>query len=143
MVKGHLVEASALPASVGLARTRIAIGGSLLRLRSDEQLVTLFRDGNDDAFRVIHDRYRPRLLAYTRQMLAASPQDPEDALQEIFMRAFYGLRANGRELALRPWLYRIAHNRCVDDLRRNQPIPVETLDVVAPSIQDPVMRSGA
>ena len=140
MVKGHLVEASALPASVGLARTRIAIGGSLLRLRSDEQLVTLFRDGNDDAFRVIHDRYRPRLLAYTRQMLAGSPQDPEDALQEIFMRAFYGLRANGRELALRPWLYRIAHNRCVDDLRRNQPIPVETLDVVAPSIQDPVAK---
>ncbi len=84
------MEASALPASVGLGRTRIVIGGSLLRIRSDEQLVTLFRQGNEDAFRVIHDRYRTRLFAYTRQMLAGSAQDPEDAVQEIFMRAYYG-----------------------------------------------------
>src|SRR5665213_1798974 len=102
MVKGHSVEASAFPASVGLARPRIAISVTLLRLRSDEQLVTLFRDGNEDAFRIIHDRYRTRLLAYARQMLAASGQDSEDALQEIFVRAYYGLRANQRDLALRP-----------------------------------------
>ena len=69
------MEASALPASVGLARTRISIGASLLRLRSDEQLVSLFRAGNEEAFRIIHDRYRQRLFAYTRQMLAGSPQD--------------------------------------------------------------------
>ena len=80
------MEASALPASVGLARTRISIGASLLRLRSDEQLVSLFRAGNEEAFRIIHDRYRQRLFAYTRQMLAGSPQDAEDALQEIFVR---------------------------------------------------------
>src|SRR5215471_15144960 len=113
MLEGHLLEASALPASVGLGRGRIALGAQLLRIRSDEQLVMMFRDGNDDAFRVIHDRYRPRMFAYTRQMLAGAGQDPEDAVQEIFMRAYYALRANDRELALRAWLYRIAHNRCV------------------------------
>ena len=90
----------------------------MLRLRSDEQLVSLFRAGNDEAFRVIHDRYRARLLAYARQMLGSSPADPEDAVQEIFVRAYSHLRSNSRELALRAWLYRIAHNRCVDDLRR-------------------------
>ena len=115
------MEASALPASVGLARPRLAFGASLLRIRSDDQLVALFRDGNEDAFRVIHDRYRSRLHAYTRQMLAGSPHDCEDALQEVFVRAYYGLRANRRDLALRPWLYRVAHNRCVDELRR-QPL---------------------
>ena len=31
--------------------------------------MALFRAGNDEAFRVIHDRYRQRLFAYTRQML--------------------------------------------------------------------------
>ena len=49
------------------------LAGPLLRLRSDQQLVGLFRGGHEDAFRVIHDRYRPRLLAYVRQMLAAAP----------------------------------------------------------------------
>jgi RNA polymerase sigma factor (sigma-70 family) len=125
------VEASAIPAKVGLGRTRIAIGGPLLRLRSDEQLVTLFRAGSDEAFRAIHDRYRTRLYAYTRQMLAGSAADAEDAVQEIFVRAYAGLRANHRELALRAWLYRIAHNRCVDELRRPQTMPTDELPAMA------------
>jgi RNA polymerase sigma factor (sigma-70 family) len=112
------VEASALQAPAGLARRSVSLGLPLLRLRSDEQLVALFRDGNDEAFRAIHDRYRQRLFAYTRQMLPGSPQDAEDALQDVFVRAYAGLRASERELALRAWLYRVAHNRCIDVLRR-------------------------
>jgi RNA polymerase sigma factor (sigma-70 family) len=122
------VEASALPASVGLARARLGLGAPLLRLRSDEQLVSLFRGGNEDAFRVIHDRYRARMLAYARQMLAATSADPEDAVQEIFVRAYAGLRTNRRDLALRAWLYRIAHNRCVDELRRPHALAVEDVE---------------
>jgi RNA polymerase sigma factor (sigma-70 family) len=134
------VEASALPASVGLARTRIALGAPLLRIRSDEQLVSLFRAGNEDAFRVIHDRYRQRLFAYTRQMLAGSAQDAEDAVQEVFVRAYAGLRTNSRELALRAWLYRIAHNRCIDELRRPYPTATEAIGALAPASQDPLTR---
>jgi RNA polymerase sigma factor (sigma-70 family) len=134
------VEASAIPASVGLARTRIAIGASLLRIRTDEQLVSLFREGNDEAFRVIHDRYRARMFAYARQMLGTSGQDPEDAVQEIFMRAYHGLRASHRQLALRAWLYRIAHNRCIDDLRRPQPVTIDARESPAGGSQDPVFK---
>jgi RNA polymerase sigma factor (sigma-70 family) len=90
--------------------------------------VSLFRAGNDEAFRVIHDRYRTRLLAYARQMLGSSSADPEDAVQEIFVRAYSHLRTNSRELALRAWLYRIAHNRCVDDLRRPAAVATEAMD---------------
>ncbi len=56
--------------------------------------MTFFREGNDDAFRVIHDRYRARLYAYTRQMLAGTSQEPEDVVQEIFLRAYYALRTS-------------------------------------------------
>src|ERR1700729_3204090 len=128
MVQGQSVEATALPASVGLGRGRIAIGASFLRLLPDEQLVTHFRDGSEDAFRAIHDRYRARLFAYTRQMLNGTGQDPEDAVQDIFTRAYFNLRTNRRELALRAWLYRIAHNRCIDELRKPRPITVEAVD---------------
>jgi RNA polymerase sigma factor (sigma-70 family) len=135
------VEASAIPASVGLTRTRIAIGAPLLRIRSDEQLVSLFRAGNDEAFRVIHDRYRQRLFIYTRQMLGGSAADAEDAVQEIFVRAYAGLRASNRELALRAWLYRIAHNRCIDELRRLRPTTTDSVDTAAVGVaNDPVAR---
>ncbi len=99
--------------------------------------MALFRAGHDDAFRVIHDRYRQRLFAYTRQMLC-SRQDAEDALQDIFVRAFAGLRANDRQLALRAWLYRVAHNRCIDELRRPAPPPPEVLELVRTPAHDPI-----
>jgi RNA polymerase sigma factor (sigma-70 family) len=106
-------------------------------LRSDEQLVALFRAGHDDAFRAIHDRYRQRLFAYTRQMLPAR-QDAEDALQDVFVRAYSGLRASQGRLVLRAWLYRIAHNRCIDELRRPAPPPPEVLELVRAPADDPI-----
>jgi RNA polymerase sigma factor (sigma-70 family) len=110
------MEASALraPAAIGVRRP----GGVLLRLRSDEQLIALFRQGNEEAFRLIHDRYRQRLSAYARQMLGGSATDADDAMQDVFLRAYAALRADDRPITLRAWLYRVAHNRCIDHLRR-------------------------
>ena len=99
--------------------------------------MALFRAGHDDAFRVIHDRYRQRLFAYTRQMLPHR-QDAEDALQDVFVRAYAGLRANHRELALRAWLYRVAHNRCIDELRRPSPPAPEVLELLRSPVHDPI-----
>ena len=75
------MEASALSAPAALTR-----GSGLspwLRLRSDEQLVGLFRSGSEEAFRVIHDRYRQRLYGYARQMLGGSGSDAEDVMQGL------------------------------------------------------------
>jgi RNA polymerase sigma factor (sigma-70 family) len=115
----------------------VSLAPPLLRLRSDEQLVALFRAGHDDAFRAIHDRYRQRLFAYTRQMLPAR-QDAEDALQDVFVRAYSGLRAGQGRLVLRAWLYRVAHNRCIDELRRPSPPPPEVLELVRKPADDPI-----
>ena len=100
----------------------------------------MFRAGHDDAFRVIHDRYRQRLFAYTRQMLAHR-QDAEDALQDIFVRAYSGLRASDRELALRAWLYRVAHNRCIDELRQPSPPPPEVMQLLRSPAHDPITEA--
>jgi RNA polymerase sigma factor (sigma-70 family) len=133
------VEASTLPAPASVARH--SIPASLMRLRSDDQLVASFRAGSDEAFRTIHDRYRPRLFVYTRHMLAGSRHDAEDALQDVFVRAFTALRADGRPVALRPWLYRIAHNRCIDQLRRPGPVPTELIDLDYSSLDDPLLET--
>jgi RNA polymerase sigma factor (sigma-70 family) len=131
------VEASALHAPAGLSR--LPLGSSLLRLRSDEQLVALFRAGSDDAFGVLHDRYRQRLFAYVRQMLSGhSRQDAEDVLQDVFIRAFAALRGDSRAVNVRAWFYRVAHNRCIDHLRRPHPAPAEIFEMSRKPLLDPV-----
>ncbi|MEY2513692.1 MAG: hypothetical protein QOJ89_1050 [bacterium] len=130
------MEAGALRAPAAL--NRISVTAPLLRLRSDEQLVALFRAGNDAAFSVIHDRYRQRLFAYSRQMLGGSRQDAEDALQDVFLRAYSSLRCNDRPLSLRAWLYRVAHNRCIDHLRRPVPPSADLYDTSRKPLHDPM-----
>jgi RNA polymerase sigma factor (sigma-70 family) len=131
------VEASALHAPAGLARLPLA--PTLLRMRSDEQLLALFRAGSDEAFGAIHDRYRQRLFAYVRQMLCAGPrQDAEDVLQDVFVRAYGALRADERAVNLRAWLYRVAHNRCVDHLRRPVPPAVDVFELSRKPLHDPI-----
>ncbi|MCW3009918.1 MAG: polymerase, sigma-24 subunit, subfamily, partial [Solirubrobacterales bacterium] len=129
------MEAASLPSAPG---TTAARGGRLLRLRTDDQLVALFRLGNEDAFRVIHDRYRARLFAYTRQMLAGSRSDADDALQDVFLRAYGALRADDRPVTLRAWLYRVAHNRSIDHLRRPANQPTGELYDSLSSLADPL-----
>ena len=131
------MEASALHAPARLGRLPLAI--PLLRLRSDEQLVALFRAGSDEAFGVLHDRYRQRLFAYVRQMLATqSRADAEDVLQDVFVRAFAALRGDSRAINVRAWLYRVAHNRCIDQLRRPLPPAAEIFEMSRRPLLDPV-----
>jgi RNA polymerase sigma factor (sigma-70 family) len=102
-------------------------------------LLALFRAGNEEAFGAIHDRYRQRLFAYVRQMLSAGPrQDAEDVMQDVFVRAYGALRADDREVNLRAWLYRVAHNRCIDHLRRPTPPPAEIFEMSRKPLHDPI-----
>src|SRR5919198_1667045 len=113
-----------------------------LRLRSDDQLLALFRTGNDEAFRILHDRYRQRLFAYVRQMLSScSRQDAEDVLQDVFVRAYGALRHDRRDINVRAWLYRVAHNRCIDYLRRPVPAPSEVFETSRKPLVDPLVEA--
>jgi RNA polymerase sigma factor (sigma-70 family) len=111
----------------------------LLRLRSDEQLLALFRGGREEAFRALHDRYHERLLAYVRHMLRGHA-DAEDIVQDVFERAYGALRTGEREITVRPWLYRVAHNRCIDYVRRAPATPLQP-DELLPGGIDPVAEA--
>ena len=94
----------------------------------DERLIALTRRGHHGAFEALVQRYQPRLLAFCRHMLG-SQEDAEDVLQEVFTAAFNAMRADDRPINARPWLYRIARNRCLNHLRRPQPAGQDSMDV--------------
>jgi RNA polymerase sigma factor (sigma-70 family) len=120
------VEASTL--AHASRRGLLARRSPLLRLEGDERLVALIRSGHDRAFEVLFDRYHGRLLAFCTSMLK-SRQDAEDVLQEVFANAHRAMLADDRKLNVRPWLYRIARNRCLNHLRRPVPEGQDSMDV--------------
>jgi RNA polymerase sigma factor (sigma-70 family) len=120
------VEVSALNHPLGAEGLRGPT--PLLRLQSDDRLVTLTRRGNQAAYEALVGRYQSRLLAFCRHMLG-SREDAEDVLQEVFAAAFNAMIADERSLNVRPWLYRIARNRSLNHLRRATAIGVDSMDI--------------
>src|ERR671923_139848 len=100
----------------------------LLRLQSDERLVALIRDGHERAFEVLFHRYRSRLMAFCRH-LVGSMQDAEDLLQDVFASAHRAMLADDRPINARPWLYRIARNRCLNQLRQPVAEGQDSMDI--------------
>jgi RNA polymerase sigma factor (sigma-70 family) len=119
------MEAHALNQSAGSA---LAGRSPLLRLQSDEKLIALIRRGHHGAFDALFQRYNSRLLAFCRHMLG-STEDAEDVLQEVFTAAFNAMLADDRPINARPWLYRIARNRCLNHLRRPVAAGLDSMDV--------------
>jgi RNA polymerase sigma-70 factor (ECF subfamily) len=62
---------------------------------------------------------RPRLHRYCARM-TGSALDGEDVMQEAIFEAYLKLGSFDATRPLGPWLLRIAHNRCIDFLRRRQ-----------------------
>jgi RNA polymerase sigma factor (sigma-70 family) len=92
----------------------------LLVLANDERLVEQIRSGNEVAFEVAFQRHGPAILSFCRHMLR-SREEAEDVVQHTFAAAYSGLLAGDRAIALKPWLFAIARNRCLSLLRRPRP----------------------
>lgn len=121
----HDTSLSALGAARGGRAT-----SALLKLQADERLVAHVRRGNQAAFEVLVARYQVRLLGFCRHMLGAGARrDAEDVLQEVFASAYRAMLADERTINVRPWLYRIARNRCLNHLRRDPMPSIEGMEL--------------
>ncbi len=70
---------------------------------------------------------RPELHRYVTRMVG-SVIDAEDVVQEALVKAYNSLSLLTPESNLRGWLFRIAHNKAIDYLRRYKDEPMELLD---------------
>jgi RNA polymerase sigma-70 factor (ECF subfamily) len=109
----------------------------------ESTLLPALRAGDELAFQRLTDRYRRELLLHCYRMLG-SFHDAEDALQETLLRAWRGLESFQGRSALRPWLYRIATNACLDAIasRRRRALPNGTHPAgeTGESLPGPVME---
>src|SRR2546422_10190329 len=71
------------------------------------------------AFLKTIDHLRPSLHRYCSRM-TGSVLDGEDVVQDALFQAYRKLDTFDDARPLGPWLFRIAHNQCIDSLRRRQ-----------------------
>ena len=86
---------------------------------TDERLVELALDGDEEAFGTLVRRYQRRLTAFLSQ-LVGDLELARELSQEAFIRAWSALGRFDPRYRFSTWLFRIAHNLGIDQLRRRR-----------------------
>jgi RNA polymerase sigma-70 factor (ECF subfamily) len=95
---------------------------------TDETLVADCLRGDEDAFRLLVERYRPRLYPLACGMLQDSDQ-ASDAVQDTFLKAYGALAEYRGRGVFGAWIRRILVNHCLSLLRqRHRYLSLEDLD---------------
>lgn len=113
---------------------------------SDEALVALTLD-DPEYYSALMDRYEPALDRYLRRLGVHRPEDRQDVLQEIFIKAYRNLNGFDQSLKFSSWLYRIAHNEAISWYRKQSVRPeghiIEESDTILQFLQAAELRTDA
>ena len=69
------------------------------------------------------ERYEQKLLRYGNKFLSAR-EDMEDTVQEVFMSVYQNIRSFDTTQKFSSWIYRIAHNAFINQIRKNSRNPI-------------------
>jgi RNA polymerase sigma factor (sigma-70 family) len=100
---------------------------------SDQKLVSLYINGNEEAFAQLVKRHKSKVFT-TIVLIVKDRYLAEDLLQETFIKAVNTIK-NGRyneEGKFLPWVMRIAHNLAVDHFRKEKRYPTIIMDDGSP-----------
>src|SRR5438094_5103645 len=106
-----------------------------------EDLVRRVRANHPDAFDELYSRYSPRVFGYLFQRLNGNAEEAEDLTADVFTKVYEkidGFQPQGAPLSA--WVFRIAHNRLIDAVRRRPRQTQVTLDDAPELASGPVFE---
>jgi RNA polymerase sigma-70 factor (ECF subfamily) len=83
--------------------------------------------GDEHAFEGLYKRYRPALFKFIFNILRDYDLSC-DILQQVFLQLFISLPTLKTNKPFKSWLYQVARNRCLDELRRKRVVRFSELD---------------
>ncbi|UII34103.1 sigma-70 family RNA polymerase sigma factor [Fulvivirga ulvae] len=96
---------------------------------SDSKLVSLYKQGNEEAFEQLLKRHKARIYT-TIYLIVKDNYVAEDLLQETFVKAINTIKGGryNEEGKFLPWITRIAHNLSIDYFRKEKRYPTMILE---------------
>lgn len=82
-------------------------------MKTDEELVTEFKNGDAEAFNELVYRYKNRLTSFL-----GGKADSKDLVQETFKKVFKSLGSFNEKRSFKAWVFKIAKNCSIDEGRK-------------------------
>ncbi len=93
----------------------------LYKNQSDEELAELCRKKDEQAFRVLMNKYLQSIFNFSRQYTKTT-EDAEDITQDTFLKVWKYINLFTKGRLFRPWLYTIARNTALDFIKKKKAI---------------------
>ena len=99
----------------------------------DRALIEAFQTGDDFAFVSLYNRYKDAVYAFCVKMLL-NREMAQDVMQDTFLRIYENRERLLKTDSFKAWLFTIARNQCLNQLRRNNwQVPMDD-DMVPPAL---------
>ena len=95
--------------------------------QSDETIALLVQNGDLAAFKTLIDRYDSKMMRYAKRFLFGY-DDAQDAIQEVFIKAYRNIKSFDPTRRFSPWLYRVAHNEFINIIKKRGREPIAFFD---------------
>ena len=86
---------------------------------NESDLIERFKQGDPSAFEAIVRKHQDRIYNLCRYMLQ-DPRNAQDAAQDVFLKAYRGVKNFRPDFSIYTWLYRIAVNTCLDYQKKSR-----------------------
>lgn len=108
---------------------------------TDEAIAEEVQRGNRERYGLLVERYEQKMSRYVRRFLYDA-DDAADVVQDVFVKAYINIKSFDIKQRFSPWMYRIAHNECINSIKKKkrEPLPFFDADALFPH---PVARERA
>lgn len=106
--------------------------------KTDEKIAKEVQQGDVQAFGQLVNRYEKKLSRYAKKFLF-DYTETEDLVQEVFLKAFVSIQSFDVNRSFNSWVYRIAHNLFINEIKKKgkEPVPFFDPDTLFPHPIEP------
>jgi RNA polymerase sigma-70 factor (ECF subfamily) len=87
--------------------------------QNDEEVAIQVQKGDIESFRILVERYEPKMTRYAKRFFFDGDEG-KDLVQEVFIKAYVNIQSFDASRRFSPWIYRIAHNEFVNNIKKRQ-----------------------
>lgn len=90
---------------------------AILNEQTDEEIVIEIKNGDKEKFGILINRYIDKLKRYATKFMQ-DRVDIDDLVQDVFIKSYQNIQSFDESRKFSPWIYRIAHNEFVNQIRK-------------------------
>lgn len=87
--------------------------------QTDEELMALYQEGSEEAFKALYARHSGKIFGYLRAR-SKTAEEATDLFQEVFVKVHRSKHLYNRTLPVLPWIFSVTHSVLVDGKRSHK-----------------------